>query len=281
MSTQHFFAFIGATASLSTELSTLERALGGLRVVAPALKKKERDSFDLAVTRVLRELVELMRGGDNSETARLSLWAYDLTDAKQMDELWRVFGASAWIEFVPRTLVHKDRATRVHIEQRIKPVQQLLHEISGGVYKGRKRSPLPLPLQNFESQAISLLKQHWYHRLNIEQLRHSLNGLSERFRQAHTKTDRRHCDDRGLYFSPAENNACHGKPHPIGSEDACFLSGRFRFGAALYPGFHYDVRDDRGSLTCTLRDCAGRLREMRPERRAYINIFPNNHLLPE
>ena len=31
-----------------------------------------------------------------------------------------------------------------------------------------------------------------------------------------------------------------------GEVDICFVEGRFRFGAALFPGFHYDVRPARG-----------------------------------
>lgn len=65
------------------------------------------------------------------------------------------------------------------------------------------------------------------------------------------------------------------------TDEICFVEGRFRFGAALFPGFHYDVRDATGLLECTLYDCRGVARDLRPEKRTYINIFPNDHLLPE
>ena len=67
-----------------------------------------------------------------------------------------------------------------------------------------------------------------------------------------------------------------------GEVDICFVEGRSRFGAVLcFPGFHYDVRPARGLLDCTLYDCRGVARDLGPERREYINIFPNDHLLPE
>jgi hypothetical protein len=81
-------------------------------------------------------------------------------------------------------------------------------------------------------------------------------------------------------FGGALDTECHGQPHPAGELDSCFLEGRFRFGAALFPGFHYDVRYQKGLLDCTLYDCRGNPRDLGPERRSYINIFPNDHLLP-
>ena len=87
---------------------------------------------------------------------------------------------------------------------------------------------------------------------------------------------------QGHHSSNALPNECHGVPHPTGTENVCYLNGRFRFGVALYRGHHYDVRSaNGGSLNCTLVDCDGRERNMGPERRRYINIFPNDHLLPE
>jgi hypothetical protein len=34
-------------------------------------------------------------------------------------------------------------------------------------------------------------------------------------------------------------------------------------------------------LNCVLYDCHGRSRDTRSERRHYLNIFPNCHILPE
>src|SRR5262249_45708614 len=108
-----------------------------------------------------------------------------------------------------------------------------------------------------------------------------IDRVTNKFNQAHPWTAKGYLSAGKLFFSPAANEACHGMPHPTGTSAKCFLRGRYRFGAALYPGFHYDVSGEDEVLTCRLYDCEGRVRDLKPERRRYINIFPNDHLLPE
>jgi len=129
------------------------------------------------------------------------------------------------------------------------------------------------------------MRQHWYCGFSAEELKRYIKSLQTRFRSAHTKFDsvelkNRHADDRHLVFCPAANEVCHGVSHPTGGNDRAFLGGRFRFGAALFPGHHYEVGARSGNLSCTLYDEDGCPRNMAPEKREYINIFPNDHLLP-
>ena len=111
---------------------------------------------------------------------------------------------------------------------------------------------------------------------------------NDQFRQDHTRRDVAdgargvlHVDDDHLQFRPAKNEACHGVPHPLAETRDCYLRGRFRFGAAIYPGHHYDVSQKNGNLLCTLFDCVGKARDLAPEKRRDINVFPNDHLLLE
>ena len=164
-------------------------------------------------------------------------------------------------------------------------VAPLLHEVSHSVFEKRRASPLPISLRNFQSEVIQLLSRHWYGQLGLAELKKFIEKIGK-FRQLHTRVRPRqdveyaHVDGRGLYFSPAPPEICHGLVHPMGNTDYCYLSGRFRFGAALFPGFHYDVQSRTGALKVTLYDCSQNSRDMRPENRGHINIFPNDHLLP-
>jgi hypothetical protein len=202
-----------------------------------------------------------------------------------VDYLWEAVGIYGWIEFIPNNFQDKDGKTRQYIEGRYKMVTSSLHEVSNQVYNLRRRSPFPLPLRNFSSRALEDFKRQWYADCTSVQLREKVEKINSQYQQAHPWLKRGskigHQDNRRLMFSPASNEACHGIPHPTRITDRCFLLGRYRFGAALYPGFHYDVSGEREILACTLYDCEGQPRDVTSEKRRYINVFPNDHILPE
>jgi hypothetical protein len=276
----HYVVVIGPSLALANELRLLkeEGSVPGCRLVAVPSRKPSGVSMP-AIEQAVDGLVELLKDdGCGTMPARLSVWAYE-SDVQSFVELWKAFGRSGWVELIPRNLQTRIRPTREFIEQRSRSIAPLLHEISFNVFNKRKTSPLSIPFINFKSQYLSLLRTHWYIRYNVEGIKTKIRSSSDQFREYHTR-DRAHIDDRALIFSPAPNEACHGVSHPTGSESLCFIDGRFRFGVALYPGHHYDVRERRGTLKCILYDCSGRQRNMSGENREYINIFPNDHLLP-
>jgi hypothetical protein len=279
MSAPHYLVFIGATPSLSTELLKLRASFSNIRVVALAAPKHARGASDHAVHTAISNLKKsLAQDGRHNDEARLSVWAYELTSPAEFAHLWKAFGHAAWVEMIPGRLRNQDRITRVYIQERIILITPLIHAVASEVYGHRATSPLPLPFLNFKSKLIKELTEHWYAGLSFEGLKLALGRIHQRFREAHTKSDRRHHDDRSLQFSPAIDY--HGQSHPVGSCDRCFVSGRFRFGAALFPGFHYDLYPPSGNLNCILVDCEGDVRNLAPEKRNYINIYPNDHLLP-
>jgi hypothetical protein len=282
MSTPHYLVFIGPTPSLSTELLKLSFESKEIQMVAPAARKHDKGASERAIQDALSSLkAALARDDRHREAARLSVWTFEPEREVQFETLWRAFGTAAWIELVPARLRDQDRLTRLYIQDRIRDVNPLIHLVASEVSGHRKTSPLPLPFQNFKSKAIGeLTKQHWYAGMALSSFKVALEKTHQRFREMHTSADRKHYDDRSLGFSPAANTECHGQSHPMGSCDRCFVGGRFRFGAALFPGFHYDVSTAAGRLNCTLFDCEGVARDLWPERRTYINIFPNDYLLP-
>lgn len=280
--TIHFLTFVGATNSLATELSVLRRRVKDLVIVAPAAGKNYRGLTEVSINQALSSLCfEIHNRASFEERARLSVWTYSPVDTSAFGCLWECLGQSSWIELIPSAMVDKNVATRLYMERRIQNVVESLHEISSEVYRSRKSSPFSIPLKNFRSKTSRELNRHWYNGLNFTDLKREIRRTSDSFRRLHTNFAQQHRDDRALLFSPAKDSECHGKPHPLGNTQRCFISGRFRFGAAIYPGFHYDVTQANGLLECVVYDCDGVSRDLRPERRRYINIFPNDHLLPE
>ena len=283
MSTKHYVVFVGASASLSSALISLERRVANSKIVAAAMGKKFTGVNKQSVLTSVEALHKLMAvDGALLETARFSIWAFGPPAPDQLQILWEKFGRSAWIEFVPIDLMHKDSLTRNFIEGRLRDILPLMHELSLAIYSGRKTSPLPLPLRNFKSDVSDELCLYWYRNLDQAALKKSIVGFYQKLRQRQVDGQKKYRDDRDNMFEPAEDSTCHGQPHPIGSSLDQFIAGRFRFGVSLFKGFHYDVSSVKHpTLMSTFTDGNLHKRDMKPERRKYINIFPNDHLLPE
>lgn len=283
MTAPHYVVFVGASASLSTELGTLAKRFEEVKVLAPAMPKLHRGLSDASTKAALDCLFrEMAKDESQAEPARLTIWSYEPTTTNQLDTLWSTFGRSAWVEMVPADLINKDNKTREYISKRINAITPLIHEISSAVYCRRKSSPVPLPISNFHSTITENLKLFWYRKLDLQALVKKIKSLNERYQQSRVREEGAYKDDRHLIFSPAHDSECHGKPHPTGPHALSFICGRFRFGASLYAGFHYDVKSAKTTtIESILEDGAGKKRNMRPEKREYINIFPNDHLLPE
>jgi hypothetical protein len=223
-----------------------------------------------------------MKGSsDFEQPARLSVWAYDPESASEINLLWSTFGSSGWVEFIPINYRNRDVPTRTYIEEQVQSVVSKLHLVSAAIYSNRRRTPFPLPLRNFKSDVTERLKSRWYAQFDVEALRGLIMTTADRFRQLHSSQGN-HIDDRKLVFSPAADEACHGKPHPTGENNRAYVAGRFRFGAALYTGFHYDVSAQNGkNLSINLIDSNDLERNVASEKRAYVNIFPNDFILPK
>ena len=184
-----------------------------------------------------------------------------------------------WKQF-QEPILNKLRITREHLEKRTNEIRRLLHTISHSTYAQRKSSPLSLLLRNFRSEITKELKMYWYNDLNEKQLAKQIQHFKNRYSQRKNVTKLGYRDDKELIFKPAVDAECHGKPHPIGSEYKTFFCGRFRYGVSLFPGFHFDVSAEKAStIQCELRTPSGNRRSVR--NRAYVNIFPNDYILPE
>ena len=282
MTIDHYIVFIGAGASLADELSSIQKRISKSKVVAPAVKRKYVGTTGTAIKMASTKLYDELTVADRvSQTARLYIWMYEPTSFDQFKLVWSTFGHASWIETIPRTYLHQVRDTRQYVENRIRQIRPLLHEISGAAYAQRKTSPLTLPLRNFSSQITRELKGYWYNGLDQERITKKIRSYKNRHSQTRNKEKNGFIDEKELVFRPANDTECHGIAHPMGSQHKAFFCGRFRFGVSLFPGFHFDVSAANSStIQCDLRTASGSIRSIRSENRKYINIFPNDFLLP-
>ena len=279
MTIDHYIVFIGAGAPLSDELSLIQKRISKSKVVAPAVKRKSVGITGTAIKAASTKLYDELAVEDRvSQTARLYIWMYEPTNFDQFKLIWSTFGHASWIETISRTYVNQINGTREYIESRIRHIWPLL---SGSAYARRKTTPLALPLRNFSSQITRELKGYWYNDLNQEQITKKIRSFRNRHSQIRSKTKDGYIDEKALVFRPANDTECHGMAHPMGSQPKPFFCGRFRFGVSLFPGFHFDVSAEKtATIQCDLRTASGSRRSIRSENRRYINIFPNDFLLP-
>jgi hypothetical protein len=279
----HFLVFVGANAAIASELKVLEKGTKNLAVVAPAVRKQDVGPTPVAIERSKAELVAAVRAVNPiDEKCRLTVCSFPSDDYDVIRLLWRAFGGAAWVQFVSQVNLNKPTLLRQEVDRLLKESLPLLHKVSSSVYGRRKTSPLSLPMKNFQSELVATLKMHWYRNLNEAQLEEKIIDLSARHRTRICDDKKSFADDRNLFFCAAKDAECHGLAHPTGDTAKSFLRGKFRFGVSLFPGFHYDVRDGRGrNLHASLVEADFGPRDMRPEKREYVNIFPNDYLLPK
>ena len=280
MTTDHYIVFVGAGSPMADELLKLEGRIEKSRVIVPAVKKREVGLTDSAVELASSKLHEaLSTETDSSEVARLYLWMFEPASREQFDRVWKAFGHASWVETVPRRFEHNKVGTREYLERRMNDVRRLLHGVSLLTYAQRKTAPFSLPLRNFTSGITKELRTYWYNDLNEGQLSERTRKLKARYSQLRIASRGAYKDEKGLLFKPTEDTELHGRSRPEGSIRRTFFCGRFRFGVSLFPGFHFDVTAENSStIECELRTATGDRRRVRG--RTYVNIFPNDHILP-
>lgn len=283
MPVSHYIVFVGASPKLATELLKLESRLVGVSLVAPAEKKKAVGITAGSAAQTLKKFSEVLALHDQpTQPARLSVWAYQPDHYDDVRILLQAFGHSAWIELLPKSLLHKVSQSREYIEHKVTTVIPLLNEVSKATYSQRRSAPLSLPLRNFKSKITDKLKTWWYNDLDLPQVAKAIKSLKSEYAQRKVSSAGGFVDDRSFVFSPAKNNECHGVPHPIGSDPKAYTCGRFRYGVALFSGFHYDVTAEKSDIiNKDFKISDGSERAVSREKRKYINIFPNDHILPE
>lgn len=278
-----YAVFVGATAAISDELKKIGKGREDLAFLVPPVKKTELGLNSRSIRIAFQETLAVLRASNIAqEKCRLVVLTFASSDFEAVAQLSSTFGAAAWIEYVGKENIHKTTRLRSQIEEILSKVPAILHEVSGEVFGRRKSSPLCLPLKNFSAPFLTELKRNWYHCSSDREVRERMMRFRLDYAQRRQSNGGAFVDDRGLLFSPSADGECHGVAHPTGRSDKTFIRGKFRYGVSLFPGFHYDVRDERGrNIQSTLIDADRGERDLRSEKREYINIHPNDVLLPE
>ncbi len=286
MTIKHYIVFVGADKPLSTELLKIEKRLPSVKIIAPAMGNSKTEVNEVSSKVAIENLYKELAASENlKETARLSVWFYQPTDESQIEHIWEAFGHSAWVQMIPRSYLdkHNPTATREFIEGQVGQVLSLLHVLYRNIYGSHRRnSPLMLPLRNFKSPLANSLKQHWYNELNEDDLKKKIKSYKSKYALLKSAQKQGYLDEKSLIFAPAKNDEMHGIIHPTGATPKSFTCGKFRYGVALYPGFHFDVSAEKTpTIQCVLYDSTGKKRYVMTERLRHINISPNDHLRPE
>lgn len=153
------------------------------------------------------------------------------------------------------------------------------------VHSSMRRTPLLLPLRNFNSQnlnhVISRIMLGAYDAHNLDQF--IKEAILEFNRSASTyKPDgsprRYYCNVDGLVFVTPGNHQLHGIVHDnrggSGHLASCYIHGRVRLGGSFNPRFHYDCSPMRGDLKSHYKSCHGQ--DVRPKAPTHVNIAPND-----
>jgi hypothetical protein len=169
------------------------------------------------------------------------------------------------------------------LEERVSDTKESLNLIKKEITQKANKTPLLLPLKNFDSTVlVNLVKDLYDTIVDIEDKNSAIKTTVENIIKSHPPQrigSRPHLcmvDDRKVeYHSPGKS--LHGVSRPnAGHPKECLLSGNIRLGAKFAPGFHYDCLKGNANLNGLFWGChtAQSQRSGSP----HLNIAPNDHI---
>ncbi len=222
-----------------------------------------------------------------SRVVTLSFWHYDFGEgADQNRDLRRLFFPFACQVGIPRTYYNHPIHTANFIIDSVENIEKFLAAITKEVTSRRNTSPVVLPIENFRSKILPRFADDIYFRAFIVDIETWLKSRKKYFREQHSRRpssgSNKPCfhDDRHYAFQPNQEANGHGRKWPS-SDQRCYLKGWLRFGATLVGGFHYDVQPTRGNVAGNFFHCDGRVEDFTGKGFTYVNIYPNDHIIPK
>ncbi len=171
------------------------------------------------------------------------------------------------------------------IKKAIKKSEQILPAIKKEVTSRDNKTPLLLPVWNFDKPSICrLLEDVCAKFINVDPFT-AVRNVTRRFEaqnpriSMHDDCERYFVNPRGIVFkSPGRGRhgfarESEGERHPRN----CLVRSRLRLGASFDPKFHYDCVKQRGALPSNWRSCH-RQNFTIPKGRVHVNISPNDHV---
>jgi hypothetical protein len=143
------------------------------------------------------------------------------------------------------------------------------------------RTPLLLPLRNFDSKALRPELAHLFQELPDAQAPGDLlSATRKRIEKYHPrigskKSQKYYVDDRGVRFKMPGRHM-HGVAHRAeGHQTQCFLNGLLRLGGRIVEGFHYDCSVEGKRMRGSRSNCHDANEDVDGD---YVNIASNDFL---
>ncbi len=173
-----------------------------------------------------------------------------------------------------------------NIRRILRNVENSLAAIHKEVTSRDNRTPLLLPIKNFDSSSlVELLNNSMADVLSRANPFEAIRWLTRNFesqcppRAIDQNPKKYFVDDRKFVFkSPGSDR--HGLAWAMGQSghgDNCFVRSRYRLGAQYDPRFHYDCFPLRGRLPHNLINCHGEPVSKSASCK-HVNIAPNDHI---
>jgi hypothetical protein len=302
----HIVVLAGSTSSVRTELAShLPRKHAQL--VAPLANAGLLAADAAYRSTIMREAaLALQMLSQRGLDARISFWYYESMIEAPNDDTMPLFFPAGFGISIPDSLYGQPDKTRDYILARLEAVGRYIYFTEAEILRKPNSSPFLLPVRNFRSKLLcSILNSYramveakvtlavepgrsLYQGEEQKELQLWLKRRRQSFEQSHPWRSRedsangQRCfhDDRKYAFEPAQPSEQHG--HSVNDDyDVCYINGRFRFGAAISPKFHYDVYPSTGSVQGVFFHCNGTSEELPNRRYRYLNIYPNDHFVPK
>jgi len=171
------------------------------------------------------------------------------------------------------------------IEKAIKRSEQILPAIKKEVTSRDNKTPLLLPVRNFDKPSIcKLLEDVCAKFINVDSFA-AVKRVTQRFEtqnpriSMHDDCEEYFVNPRGIVFKSLRH-ARHGFARELKGERhprSCLVRSRLRLGVSFDPKFHYDCVKQRGALPSNWHSCHHQ-NFTTPKGRAHVNISPNDHV---
>ncbi|MCT4534694.1 hypothetical protein [Halodesulfovibrio sp.] len=133
-----------------------------------------------------------------------------------------------------------------------------------------------LPFQNFQTKRTETLKNRTEKEAISDQPNIKNIFADIRSEKIEGTNKRGFKDARNLFFSPstADHAGVSDKWH--NGKESTFIKGKYRFGAPIIPGFHYDVQFSPNSSLERIQFFCEKSDGLQTTKQKYINIHPND-----
>ena len=170
------------------------------------------------------------------------------------------------------------------LKSALKEGKKIIDVIRKEITSNDNKTPLLLPLVNFDDGKMSLLAGKINELIGVENTFQKFQEIKKNFiaSVSQTKIDgspkRYFINSKDLIFkSPGANRHGFSRLSAKGHREQCFVRGNIRFGAYFDPNFHYDCEYKKRKLNLDWASCHGQSCVLKKGRK-HVNIAPNDNV---